>query len=98
MVCLSGNRIENIIIRATDNPRVDSPICSGDNVLINGIESLIGSRPTRALSPPKSAAIAPVELASFQYIPNTIGFGEAQSPKINDYADGVDTMDFLMNL
>ena len=25
-------------------------------------------------------------------------FGEAQKPKLNDYADGVDTMDFLTSL
>lgn len=29
---------------------------------------------------------------------NTIPFGKAQYPKINDYADGVDTMEFLTNL
>jgi hypothetical protein len=29
---------------------------------------------------------------------NLINFGEAQSPKLNDYADGVDTMAFLTKL
>ena len=29
---------------------------------------------------------------------NLINFGEAQSPKLSDYADGVDTMSFLTGL
>jgi len=29
---------------------------------------------------------------------NTLNFGETQLPKLNDYADGVDTVKFLMNL
>ena len=29
---------------------------------------------------------------------NTFNFGEAQCPSLNDYADGVDTIDFLINL
>ena len=28
----------------------------------------------------------------------TFSFGEAQKPSILDYADGIDTMEFLMNL
>lgn len=28
---------------------------------------------------------------------NTVGFGQAQSPKLDDYADGIDTMQFLSN-
>lgn len=31
-------------------------------------------------------------------IPNSFNLGQAQSPAINDYADGVDTMEFLANL
>jgi len=33
----------------------------------------------------------------FESIP-TVGFGEAQKPALTDYADGVDTMQFLMSL
>ena len=29
---------------------------------------------------------------------NSFNFGQAQIPAIDDYADGVDTMEFLMNL
>ena len=29
---------------------------------------------------------------------NTIPFGKAQSPDLNDYADGVDVIDFLLKL
>jgi hypothetical protein len=29
---------------------------------------------------------------------DTFGFGEAQCPKLNDYADGVDTLNFIVNL
>jgi len=28
---------------------------------------------------------------------NEVGFGETQKPKLNDYADGVDTMEFLLS-
>lgn len=31
-------------------------------------------------------------------IPNTISFGESQKPKIDDYADNVDTLDFLLKI
>jgi len=31
-------------------------------------------------------------------IPNSFDLGQAQSPAVNDYADGVDTMEFLTNL
>ncbi len=31
-------------------------------------------------------------------VKNSIKFGEAQSPKLNDYADNVDTIDFLLGL
>lgn len=30
--------------------------------------------------------------------PNSVNFGEAQRPHIHDYADNIDTMDFLLNL
>jgi hypothetical protein len=30
--------------------------------------------------------------------PNSVNFGEAQRPRIHDYADNIDTMDFLLNL
>jgi hypothetical protein len=29
---------------------------------------------------------------------NAVAFGQSQYPKLNDYADGVDTIHFLMNL
>jgi hypothetical protein len=29
---------------------------------------------------------------------NSIGFGETQKPSLTDYADGVDTMDFILSL
>ena len=31
-------------------------------------------------------------------IENSFDFGQAQIPAMDDYADGVDTMEFLMNL
>jgi len=31
-------------------------------------------------------------------IPNEFSFGEAQQPKLWDYADGIDTLEFLMNI
>lgn len=31
-------------------------------------------------------------------LPNEVGFGQAQQPKLWDYADGIDTMDFLLKL
>ena len=31
-------------------------------------------------------------------LPNSIGFGQTQNPQLNDYADGVDTMKFLLSL
>ena len=31
-------------------------------------------------------------------IENAIPFGTTQNPSLNDYADGVDTMEFLLNL
>lgn len=31
-------------------------------------------------------------------VENSINFGKAQSPSLNDYADGIDTMKFLINL
>ena len=55
-----------------EKPRVIKPISSGLNELIIGSEFRIGSNPRSALSPPKSAAIAPAELALFQYTPNRI--------------------------
>ena len=35
---------------------------------------------------------------SIPWFPRTDSFGKAQSPKLNDYADGVDTMKFLADL
>ncbi|PKP46640.1 MAG: acyl-CoA reductase, partial [Bacteroidetes bacterium HGW-Bacteroidetes-12] len=29
---------------------------------------------------------------------NTLYFGETQMPKLNDYADGVDTLEFLVRI
>ncbi len=37
-------------------------------------------------------------VSSNSWLDNSINFGEAQSPKINDYADDVDTMKFLLSL
>jgi hypothetical protein len=37
-------------------------------------------------------------VGSHEIIPETIGFGQAQYPTVKDYADGVDTMEFLLNL
>ena len=31
-------------------------------------------------------------------IPNEFSFGEAQHPKLWDYADGIDTLEFLLNI
>ncbi|RLD72612.1 MAG: hypothetical protein DRJ10_18575 [Bacteroidetes bacterium] len=31
-------------------------------------------------------------------LPNQVGFGEAQKPQLWDYADNVDTLDFLVSL
>lgn len=30
--------------------------------------------------------------------PQRVGFGQTQHPRLNDYADGVDTIDFLLTL
>jgi hypothetical protein len=38
--------------------------------------------------------ISKMEIDGFQTIP----FGDAQKPSLTDYADGVDTMEFLTNL
>lgn len=37
-------------------------------------------------------------IVSKEYIANGIHFGKTQSPELWDYADGVDTLDFLLNL
>lgn len=37
-------------------------------------------------------------VSSFHEIKNSISFGSAQYPKLNDYADGIDTMKFLIGL
>ena len=37
-------------------------------------------------------------LVSTLNLPNSFDLGQAQSPAVNDYADGVDTMEFLTNL
>ncbi len=37
-------------------------------------------------------------IVSNQIIENSISFGDAQNPKLYDYADGINTMDFLKNL
>ena len=30
------------------------------------------------------------------FLENEVGFGQTQCPKLNDYADGVDTVEFLL--
>ncbi|HXA01858.1 MAG TPA: hypothetical protein VNW99_07720 [Cytophagaceae bacterium] len=37
-------------------------------------------------------------VGSHQIIPEAVTFGQAQCPTVMDYADGVDTMEFLLNL
>lgn len=37
-------------------------------------------------------------IVSERLLPNEVKFGHTQSPLLNDYADGVDTLDFLKNL
>lgn len=37
-------------------------------------------------------------IVSNQLVPNSIAFGQTQKPKLWDYADGVDTIDFLVKL
>lgn len=37
-------------------------------------------------------------VVSNNFIPNTIKFGDAQKPKLFNYADNIDTIDFLLNI
>ena len=37
-------------------------------------------------------------VVSNQYKDGHVGFGETQKPRLNDYADGIDTMEFLLRL
>jgi hypothetical protein len=37
-------------------------------------------------------------MVNFPGYPNSVGFGEAQRPSLFDYADGIDTMNFLISL
>ena len=45
---------------------------------------------------PSSHAIQCV--VSHDFLPNEVPPGTAQSPKLNDYADGIDTLEFLIHL
>ena len=37
-------------------------------------------------------------IVSNDLIPNSVAFGQTQQPKLWDYADNVDTLEFLINL
>jgi hypothetical protein len=37
-------------------------------------------------------------VAKDSWFPNSVSFGDAQCPKLDDYADGVDTMKFLLEM
>jgi len=39
-----------------------------------------------------------VIVSNEKFTEDTIGFGQSQEPELWDYADGVDTMDFLIKL
>ena len=76
----------------TENPSFDSRIASLHYEYYDTIQEVENS-----LLDQSENIQCLVSKSAFQQM-RTIPFGEAQNPDLSDYADGVDTMAFLMNI
>ena len=75
-----------------ENVSLQSPIASLYYEYYTDIDSLkatLQARETELQLVVSSLVLTPIK---------TFGFGLAQQPALDDYADGVDTMDFLLGL
>ncbi len=85
------NHLDNGFLLLVDNPSLFSPISvlhyekyTSFNDLLKNLE----------LHKEKIQCI----VGNSKHLPYSIHFGQAQTPSITDYADGIDTMEFLSNL
>ena len=76
----------------TENPSFSSPIAVLHYSFYNDIEVV-----NAELNSKKEQIQLVVSNEKLDFAP-LFSFGEAQSPKLNDYADGVDTMSFLTGI
>ena len=78
-----------LILRESEN--INSPVACLHYEFYNDKNSLVEKLKTNA---EKLQCI----VSRAEFIGNSIDFGKSQHPMLNDYADNMDTMDFLLNL
>jgi hypothetical protein len=84
--------LQNGFLIVLENPAIPSPIAVVHYERCDSIKDV-----EEKLIKDKEKIQCVVSSVAFKNI-QTINFGETQSPKLWDYADGVDTIQFLLNL
>ncbi len=92
-VYLLGNNqlLDNNFVMLKEDQSLTSPVGVVYYEFYNSIEEVVEKIQERAHE-------IQCVVSSSENIPNSLNFGEAQQPQLWDYADGIDTVDFLLKL